>query len=499
MQPRLMFPDRGYAPASELSSGAGDLLLDLQLQDVLEAMAAGDRLLYQVARDVITRPLGSPETIRYRQQVLQDFMDAPETATALYELCSRALQTERSVHIGIIRPNPTVVLHRSRTVLSQLVPYLQELARHAHTERSRVRSGGLQALYAGLIEDLDEEFFTQCQDHLKRLAFRDGVIIGRRLGPGKRGIADVLHPPERARLTERMGLSRKNALTYQLPARDEAAAEELATVEARGINQVANATAQAADYLRGLFQALQYQVGFYLGCVNLQQRLHAAGRPTCLPTLLESGNDLIRGTQIYDPRLGLAEAEVVGNDIDPGVRTGMVLTGANSGGKSTLLRAIGCAQLMAQAGMFCPAKSWAVQPASTIFTHFAREEDTAMVGGRFFDELKRLSTIVDQTRPGGWILMNETFSGTNESEAADLGADLIDALGQRKIATFLVTHNFDLAGRLVDQDPGIVSLRAQRLDSGQRTFRLLPAEPLPTSFGRDIYDRIGGWDAVAVD
>lgn len=494
MQVRLMFDDRLYVPAEQPAFGADDLLVDLQMEDMLLTMANGDRLVYQLARDVITHPQADPDAITYRQRVLADCIDRPESTAELYALCTNALKTERSVYIGFIRENPRAILHRARTVLSELVPYLQELASVARREYPNVGSPGLKTLYSGLIEDLDEQFFAECQDHLHRLAFRDGVIIGRRLGPGNEGVDDLLHPPEKMPIAERMGLSSRNALTYQIPARDDAGADEVAAIQGRGLNQIANATAQAADFLRGFFEALQREIGFYLGCVRLHRRLTALGQPTCMPVLLPADDDLLRGSELYDPHLPLAgERSVVRNDVPSGARTGIVITGANSGGKSTLLRAIGSAQLMAQAGMFVPAQSWSVRIATTLLSHFAREEDSGMVGGRFFDELRRLSEIVGHIQPGGWILMNETFSGTNESEAADLGTDLIGALRERGVAVMLVTHNFDLAGRLVEQDSSLLSLRAQRLESGERTFRLLPNEPLPTSFGRDIYQRLAPW------
>ena len=494
MQVQLMFPDTQYRPTQDIEPQAADLLTDLQLEDVLQTMANGDKLIYQLARYTLVHPLTDVTTIRYRQQVLRDCLSLPDETAALYDLCTRALRTERSIYIGFIRSSPSAILHRARTVLGQLVPFLQELEEFARQQLPQVRSDGMRSLYSGLIEDLDEQFFAEAQDHLRRLAFRDGTIIGRRLGPGNSGVDDVLHPPEREPWAERIGISTKNSLSYQIPARDEAGAEELSAIEGRGLNQVANATAQAADFLRGFFEFLHREIGFYLGCVNLHRRLTALSQPMCFPEILEEGTDLLRGSEVYDPHLPLSgERQVIRNEVGPGARSGIVITGANSGGKSTLLRAIGVAQLMTQAGMFAPAYAWSARPAPTIFSHFAREEDSGMVGGRFFDELRRLSAIVEHTRPGGMLLMNETFAGTNEAEAADLGADVFGALRERHVSVFLVTHNFEMAGRLVANDDSLLSLRAERLESGRRSFRLLPAEPLPTSFGKDIYERLRPW------
>jgi len=38
----------------------------------------------------------------------------------------------------------------------------------------------------------------------------------------------------------------------------------------------------------------------------------------------------------------------------------------------------------------------------------------------------------------------------------------------------------------------VVFLRAPREDDGRRPFRLIEGEPLPTSFGKDVFDRVFG-------
>jgi hypothetical protein len=56
-----------------------------------------------------------------------------------------------------------------------------------------------------------------------------------------------------------------------------------------------------------------------------------------------------------------------------------------------------------------------------------------------------------------------------------------------------VTHMYDLAGRYyAEHDPGTLFLRAERRPDGHRTFRLMPGEPLPTSYGEDLYREVFG-------
>ncbi|WP_240977948.1 hypothetical protein [Planctomonas sp. JC2975] len=98
-----------------------------------------------------------------------------------------------------------------------------------------------------------------------------------------------------------------------------------------------------------------------------------------------------------------------------------MVTGANRGGKSTFLRSVGLAQLMMQAGMFVPARSLSATIVSGVFTHFKREEDTALASGKFDEELARMRDIVGQIQPRALILFNESFAATNEREGAEVG------------------------------------------------------------------------------
>jgi hypothetical protein len=59
-----------------------------------------------------------------------------------------------------------------------------------------------------------------------------------------------------------------------------------------------------------------------------------------------------------------------------------------------------------------------------------------------------------------------------------------------------VTHLYDLARSLHDRhSETAVFLCAERRPDGHRTFRVLPAEPLSTSYGEDLYQQIFAADA----
>ena len=185
---------------------------------------------------------------------------------------------------------------------------------------------------------------------------------------------------------------------------------------------------------------------------------------------------------------------MTGNDIDADGTQLVVITGANSGGKSTFLRSIGLAQLMMQAGMMVAARSFRSSLCRGVFTHFIREEDPDLVSGRLDDELARMSAIADQISPGCLMLFNESFAATNEREGSEIGRQVTTALLEAGVRVFFVTHHFDLADGFRRNAAGrTLFLRAPRQPDGRRDFKLIVADPLPTSYGADIYYRIGGW------
>lgn len=92
------------------------------------------------------------------------------------------------------------------------------------------------------------------------------------------------------------------------------------------------------------------------------------------------------------------------------------------------------------------------------------------------------------------MLFNESFAATNEREGSEIGRQVVRALLEAEITVFFVTHQFDFAESFHNpQADSTLFLRAERQLDGQRSYKLAVAEALPTSFGEDVYYRLGGW------
>ncbi|MEM3852119.1 MAG: hypothetical protein QXP70_03870, partial [Methanomassiliicoccales archaeon] len=187
------------------------------------------------------------------------------------------------------------------------------------------------------------------------------------------------------------------------------------------------------------------------------------------------------------------DKKVIPNELDATNAGLIVVTGANSGGKSTFLRSIGQAQIMMQLGLFVAAESYVSAIAGNIFTHFKRREDTSLSAGKLEDELIRMKGIIENCEQHDMILLNESFSSTNAMEASEIAGDIVKALVDSDVRVAYVTHLFELAEFFKNTYGGKAKfLVAERKESGERTFRIIEGYPARSVFARDIYSKVFG-------
>ncbi|MGH7778015.1 MAG: MutS-related protein [Candidatus Dormibacterales bacterium] len=496
MKAHLLHRDRDFDLEAEPPANHEDLAQDLDLATLLEAMAQGDGFLFEISLKVLMASLDEPQEILYRQAVLADCLAEPEVVRQMYALAVAALGDRRGIW-GFTSQYPSSILSAAVTLLEASVGRLKELRGLADEHGGKFRSPGMAALFRTLQQELDDEYFETVRGHLRHLRFRNGVVISAQLDRDNSGIDFVLRSggDVRSPWRERLGIVPRTSYSFTIPPRDEAGSQALMELSGRGINLVANAAAQSADHISSYFSMLRAELGFYVGCLNLRDELAAKGVPTAFP---EPAPPVALELSTADLReVGLAlrsEGEVVGNDVEGGGLPLIIVTGANSGGKSTFLRSLGVAQLMMQSGMIVAARSYRASCVRGLFTHFIREEDQTMTSGRLDEELSRMSAIADAVGPGCLVLFNESFAATNEREGSEIGRQVVRALLEAGIRVIFVTHHFDLAERFRRQMAGsTLFLRADREPDGRRTYKLRVGDPLSTSFGGDIYRRIGGW------
>ncbi|MGC1757369.1 MAG: hypothetical protein WA805_30095, partial [Trebonia sp.] len=100
MKVHLLYEDQDFDFAAGLPPGHEELIQDLELTTLLQAMAAGDKFLTGVSQQVLLACLRDPEAIRYRQRVLADCLAQPEVIRQMYDIAVGALQDKRHLWGG---------------------------------------------------------------------------------------------------------------------------------------------------------------------------------------------------------------------------------------------------------------------------------------------------------------------------------------------------------------------------------------------------------------
>lgn len=497
MKAYLMYANRDFRliklPEPDQKGVLPDLIQDLELDTLWDGMAHGDEFLRQVAQSALLSSLTSIEEIRFRQYVMADCIAQPAIVREIYALAVEAITAEHKVFRSIFAERGEALMRRSVEVIEMFVGMLRRLRQLTEDHADKFDSAGFQRFFAQLRDELDDAYFEEIESHLKTLRFREGVVLSARLGDGNRGVGYLLRSPKpenRGSWYSRTVL-KKPTYAFSIPDPDEAGFRALGELRDRGLNLVANALGRSADHVLSFFVALRIELGFYVGALNLYEQLAGIGERVCYPDPAPPDDLKLTVRELYDPCLALRmNRKVVGNNLDADGKDLIIVTGANQGGKSTFLRSLGLAHLMMQTGMFTAAESLSSTVTLGVFTHYKREEDETMSGGKFDEELARMSTIADQIKPHCLLMCNESFAATNEREGSDIAAEVIRAFNDADIRVVFVTHMYDLSHRYEDEHTAnTLFLRADRREDGHRSFGLQVAPPLPTSYGEDLYQR----------
>jgi len=497
MKVYLMFRDRDFDLKKELPANEQALTQDLELNTLFEAMALGDEFLFDVARKTVLSGLSSDlDTILYRQDVLKDCLRNPSVVRDIYGIAVELIESRKRQWWGFwgVTRHPSSILYDAVKSVEMFVETLKKLRNTVDEHAHKFTSERFKALIAMLQEELSDAYFVSIKKHLKMLEFRNGVLISAELGRGNEGTGYVLRKPhdDKRGWMERILAKKSRSYRFHLADRDEAGARALSELRDKGINLVANALAQSADHILSFFEMLRLELAFYVGCLNLHEQLARMGEPTCFPLPVPAGARSHSFKELYDVCLALKmEQRVVGNEANADSKNVVIITGVNTGGKSTFLRSIGLAQLMMQSGMFVPAESFSSSLCDGLFTHYKREEDVTMKSGQLDEELGRISQIVDHITPNPLFLFNESFAATNEREGSEIARQIVSALSEKGVRIFFVSHLYPFARGFADKkEDNRLFLRAERGANGGRTFKLAEGEPLETSHGEDLYNRI---------
>ena len=132
----------------------------------------------------------------------------------------------------------------------------------------------------------------------------------------------------------------------------------------------------------------------------------------------------------------------VANDITLGCNDvfGQLLYGTNAVGKTSLIRSLGIAVIMAQSGFFVPASSFIFYPFKSIFTRILGNDNLFKGLSTFAVEMSELRTILKQADKNSLVLGDELCSGTESISAKSIFVAGIQKLYQLNASFIFATH-----------------------------------------------------------
>jgi DNA mismatch repair protein MutS2 len=215
---------------------------------------------------------------------------------------------------------------------------------------------------------------------------------------------------------------------------------------------------------------------FYLGALGFRDDAAAAGLPVCLPEFIEpNGARELRG--LFNPLLLMSGIVPVASDIvSSRLASTSLVTGPNSGGKTRLLQSLGLAQLLAQAGVFVPARVARIAWASSLVASLIEEAKADQAEGRLGMELVRIRTLFERLPPGALVLLDELCSGTNPSEGEQIFELVVTMMAQLEPQAFISTHFLAFAERLRQgkKIPNLAFIQVELDEQRRPTYQFVP-------------------------
>jgi DNA mismatch repair protein MutS len=523
---------------------------DLALSELVAALCIEPRFKPHVER-IVSHLSGNVQTISYRQEVFADFM----RSSLLCEGVKDVLPLLHELKELNAREGDLSQLQLLMSRLSELELYVETLKRLSNVlEKAEVESRGLRNLQQILLEITSENSFQEMSEKLPNLrhsvsnltSLTVGINLDAQLRPSEATLLSINSQrfvgkqhsvtsflmqknPEFIGMTSLQARDAKRGIGAAIMGAINGSTMEsgfgsgkvaisasgkdrmLATFFADLEKMLEDTTRPVAQVLKQYIQVFSHpllhldaEFAFYLGGTFLVQRLQGLGVSLCKPELSasEAREDHFEGLTNVLLALRFEKngerdlgSKIVGNKVDFD-DTGriFILTGPNSGGKTTFIQAVGLAHLLCQAGFHVPAKTASLSPVDAVYTHFPVEEKSESLTGRLGEESGRLNALFHKATKHSLILLNESLSSTSPGEGVYLARDILRALRHLGVRAIFATHMHELADvDTINQNSEgssiLASLVSVTKDDGtehQRTYRIVRSASKGTSYASDV-------------
>jgi DNA mismatch repair protein MutS len=174
-------------------------------------------------------------------------------------------------------------------------------------------------------------------------------------------------------------------------------------------------------------------------------------------------------------------------DVDNNEVDGMLIYGINSSGKSSLMKAVGISIILAQAGMYVPAESFAYSPFKSLFARISANDNLFKGLSSFALEMNELNAIMKRTGPNTLVIGDEVCRGTEHPSAMAIVISTLEVLAKSKSLFLFATHLHEIVK--YDKIKKLKNVKAFHLtvEYDEQNSRLIFDRKLKEGSGKSVY------------
>lgn len=518
----LLYPSEEKHQQGKTGGRAGARLAhDLQLERLVDDSVLSREEFNGVCQELEYLPVDR-EVISFRQSILQDLIQNPHFLDKCADFCKRlknSVPTNRNIwppaapvyknleeHINVLEANYHVICTanlgaETKFRTDALIRLEEFLGQNEYKDRLREIIGLLrEVLAAGAVRYRPEYTVGQVMESVEI----QGVSRG------------SFHVMKETGLLKKAVIDRD----YLIPADNIILFNNMDEIYSKTIVRLCDFASKLNSTVVNAFKRLMREIPYYRAGIRLYEMYCRQGLRPCLPQVEEGYGAGMEFKDLYSVHLlaRMPADEIQSNSYSNREGRIAIITGHNSGGKTTFLQAAGTAQVMMQLGFFVPAASYKAAASPFIGSLYAGSEDADTIYGKLEQELVDIKTMAGMVKEGSLLLMNEIFATTSEREGADIAAEVLHAFSHTHSHMIFVTHLKCLADMVEDEKPereekpGPDSDREARLElaDGERavnyvteqfeetdgktrkTHRIVKGHPKAGIFEKELFDKYFG-------
>ncbi len=435
----------------------------------------GARLLTRM----LLAPLHSVEEIAYRQDGVEELVNASVVRVGLAEVLKEVKDVERiagKISNGNLMPRDCIALAKSLNVLPSIrfqltgftsriilnlldeLPDMGELVKRLfaaieETPPPLMKDGGY--IRGGYNAELDElrnvkensqEILQRIEERekertgIKTLRINNNRVFGYYIEVSN-SFKDKVPPEYIRKQTLTTG---ERFITEELKILEEkilSSGERALQIEARLYRELVEFLSEQMPLLKKVASSLAL-----LDCL-VSLATVAKERKYARPKVVESGEPLSITEGRHPVVEAISKEKFIPNDttLDNGENRCAIITGPNMAGKSTYMRQVALITIMAHMGSFVPAKGAIIPLTDRIFTRVGASDNLIFDQSTFMVEMTEVATILLHASKDSLLILDEVGRGTSTYDGLSIAWSVIEYLVKKVGAkTLFSTHYHEL-------------------------------------------------------